>query len=116
MGSYVSHMRLGLTDMIGLAASLIFAIPLANYALIRLVAGEVALGVGLLVVAAAMVILPQYFLDPGRIVRGLLGGLLPRQLRGEVAEGESSVTESSSAESSAADSSAVTSADDAPEK
>lgn len=94
-------MRLGLTDMIGLAASLIFAIPLANYALIRLVAGEVALGVGLLVVAAAMVILPQYFLDPGRIVRGLLGGLLPRQLRGDASEKESS---------------AVTSADDTPEK
>ncbi|WP_200530203.1 hypothetical protein [Halorubrum sp. LN27] len=75
-------MRLGLTDMIGLAASLIFAIPLANYAVIRLFAGEVALGVGLLVVAAAMVVLPQYFLDPGRIVRGLLAGLLPRQLRG----------------------------------
>jgi len=78
-------MRLGLTDMIGLAASLIFALPLANYAVIRMFAGEVALGVGLLVVAAAMVILPQYFLDPGRIVRGLLAGLLPRQLRRLVA-------------------------------
>jgi len=75
-------MRLGLTDMIGLAASLIFALPLANYAIIRLFAGEAALGLGLLVVAAAMVVLPQYFLDPGRILRGLLAGLLPRQLRG----------------------------------
>ncbi|ACM55806.1 DUF7533 family protein [Halorubrum lacusprofundi] len=74
-------MRLGLTDMIGLAASLIFALPLANYAIVRLFAGEVALGVGLLAVAAAMVVLPQYFLDPGRILRGLLTGLLPRQLR-----------------------------------
>ena len=78
-------MRLGLTDMVGLAASLIFALPLANYAVIRLVAGEVALGVGLLVVAVAMVVLPQYFLDPGRILRGLLAGLLPRQLRRLVA-------------------------------
>ncbi|WP_418283878.1 DUF7533 family protein [Halorubrum sp. DTA46] len=104
-------MRLGLTDMIGLAASLIFAIPLGNFALIRLLAGEVALGVGLLVVAAAMVILPQYFLDPGRIVRGLLSGLLPRQLRGDPSEGESSTTESSAAEPSA-----VASADDAPDK
>jgi len=98
-------MNLGLTDMIGLAASLIFAIPLGNYAVIRLFDGEVALGVGLLVVAAAMVILPQYFLDPGRIVRGLLGGLLPRQLRGDTPEDESSATESS----------AVTPADDAPD-
>ena len=76
-------MNLGLTDMIGLAASLIFALPLANYAIIRLFAGEVALGAGLLVVAVAMVALPQYFLDPGRILRGLISGLLPRQLRGE---------------------------------
>ncbi|EMA65229.1 hypothetical protein C461_14073 [Halorubrum aidingense JCM 13560] len=75
-------MRLGLLDMIGLAASLVFALPLANYAVIRLAAGELALGVGLLVVAVAMVVLPQYFLDPGRILRGLLSGLLPRQLRG----------------------------------
>ncbi|GAA0723368.1 hypothetical protein J2744_001357 [Halorubrum trapanicum] len=76
-------MRLGLTDMIGLAASLVFALPLANYAVIRLVAGEVALGAGLLVVAVAMVVLPQYFLDPARIARELLSGLLPRQLRSD---------------------------------
>ena len=76
-------MRLGLLDMIGLAASLVFALPLANYAVVRLVAGEVALGAGLLVVAVAMVVLPQYFLDPARIVRRLLSGLLPRQLRGD---------------------------------
>ncbi|WP_128905698.1 DUF7533 family protein [Halorubrum amylolyticum] len=75
-------MRLGVTDMIGLAASLVFALPLANYAVIRLFAGELALGVGLLVVAVAMVALPQYFLDPGRLLRELLAGLLPRQLRG----------------------------------
>ncbi len=79
-------MNLGLTDMIGLAASLIFAIPLGNYAVIRLLDGEVALGAGLLVVAVAMVVLPQYFLDPGRILRGLLGGLLPRQLRPDTAD------------------------------
>ena len=76
-------MRLGLLDMIGLAASLVFALPLANYAVIRLVAGEVALGAGLLVVAVAMVVLPQYFLDPARIARRLLSGLLPRQLRAD---------------------------------
>jgi hypothetical protein len=83
-------MTLGLTDMIGLAASLVFALPLANYAVVRLFAGEVALGAGLLVVAVAMVVLPQYFLDPGRILRGLVSGLLPRQLRG----GDDAVAES----------------------
>jgi hypothetical protein len=83
-------MNLGLMDMIGLAASLVFALPLANYAVVRLFAGEVALGAGLLVVATAMVVLPQYFLDPARILRGLISGLLPRQLRGgDAAEPES---------------------------
>ncbi|MWV63430.1 hypothetical protein GRS48_01100 [Halorubrum sp. JWXQ-INN 858] len=75
-------MKLGLFDMIGLATTLVFALPLANYAVIRLLAGETALGIGLLVVAAAMVILPQYFLDPGRLLRGLARGLLPKRLRG----------------------------------
>ena len=74
-------MKLGLFDMIGLATTLVFALPLANYAVIQLFAGETALGVGLLVVAIAMVVLPQYFLDPGRLVRGLVRGLLPRRLR-----------------------------------
>ncbi|VTT87008.1 hypothetical protein DM2_3046 [Halorubrum sp. DM2] len=69
--------------MIGLAASLIFALPLANYAIVRVIAGEIALGSGLLVVAVAMVVLPQYFLDPAQILRRLLSGLLPRQLRGD---------------------------------
>ena len=89
-------MNLGLMDMIGLAASLAFALPLANYAVVRLFAGEVALGAGLLVVAVAMVALPQYFLDPARILRGLVSGLLPRQLRGgedSVAETETESTE-----------------------
>ena len=79
-------MNLGVMDMIGLAASLVFALPLANYAVIRLLAGELAPGVGLLVVAVAMVVLPQYFLDPARIARRLLAGLLPRQLRGDSPE------------------------------
>ena len=75
-------MRLGVFDMIGLAGSLVFALPLANFAVDRLLAGKTGLGGGLLVVAVAMVVLPQYFLDPGRVLRGLARGLLPRQLRG----------------------------------
>ena len=84
-------MKLGLFDLIGLAATLVFAIPLANYAVIQLFAGEVALGAGLLIVAVAMVVLPQYFLDPGKILRGLIKGLLPKRLRG--GSGESKVNE-----------------------
>ncbi len=85
-------MKLGLFDLIGLATTLVFALPLANFAVIRLLDGEAALGVALLVVAVAMVVLPQYFLDPGRILRGLVRGLLPRQLRGDDA-GESDAVE-----------------------
>ncbi|QKG92353.1 hypothetical protein HPS36_05655 [Halorubrum salinarum] len=99
-------MRLGLLDMIGLAASLVFALPLANYAIIRLAAGETALGAGLLVVAAAMVVLPQYFLDPARIARKLLSGLLPRQLRGDpdgTASGRAGDDESGSTDAAAVD-------------
>ena len=79
-------MRLGITDMIGLAASLVFALPLANYAVIRLLAGDLAVAVALLSVAVGMVVLPHYFLDPARIARRLLSGLLPRQLRGDSAD------------------------------
>jgi len=70
-------MKLGLFDLIGLAATLVFAIPLANYAVIQL-----------LIVAVAMVVLPQYFLDPGKILRGLIKGLLPKRLRGGSGETE----------------------------
>lgn len=97
-------MKLGLFDLIGLATTLVFAIPLANYAVIQLVAGETALGVGLLVVAVAMVVLPQYFLDPGRILRGLASGLLPRQLRGGSADDgsiDASATDSDAEEAAA---------------
>ncbi|ELZ41254.1 hypothetical protein C463_13454 [Halorubrum californiense DSM 19288] len=90
-------MRLGLLDMIGLAASLIFAIPVGNYAVFRLLAGEVALGGGLLVVAVAMVVLPQYFLDPAQILRRLLSGLLPSQLRGDDAAATETEDDSPSA-------------------
>ncbi|SEH59136.1 hypothetical protein SAMN05192561_11028 [Halopenitus malekzadehii] len=74
-------MRLGLLDTIGLATTLIFAIPVANYGVVRVLDGETTLGVAMVVIAVAMVVLPQYFLDPERILRGLLAGLLPSRLR-----------------------------------
>ena len=87
-------MRLGVFDMIGLAGSLVFALPLANFAVDRLLAGKTGLGGGLLVIAVAMVVLPQYFLDPGRVLRGLARGLLPRQLRGSDDPGTETETNS----------------------
>ncbi len=82
-------MKLGIVDMIGLAATLIFAIPVANFGVNRLIAGETLMGGGLIVVAIAMVLIPHYFMDPKTIMRKLVGGLLPQRLRSE----EPSVTD-----------------------
>lgn len=77
-------MRLGIFDMLTLAASLIFAIPVGNFGLSQLLAGETAMGVGMIVVAIAMVVVPQYVLDPRTIAKRLFVGLLPERLqRGE---------------------------------
>jgi len=93
-------MGLGILDTIGLAASLVFALPLANYAVVRLLEGHVALGGGLLVVSVAMVVLPQYLLDPGRLIGSLWRGLLPSRLQktasGSTAPGEDDPTDQSS--------------------
>lgn len=78
-------MRFGILDTIGLATTLVFALPVANYGVMRALDGETALGAAMVVVAVAMVVLPQYFLDPERILRGLVAGLLPRRLRSATA-------------------------------
>ncbi len=70
-------MKLGIFDMIGLAGTLIFAIPLANFGIWQLLDGRVLFGAALIVVAIAMVVIPQYFLDPTRIAGQLVTGLLP---------------------------------------
>ena len=74
-------MQLGIVDLIGLATTLVFAIPVANFGITQLLAGKQVVGVALLGVAVAMVVLPQYFLDPKRILGRLLQGLLPARLR-----------------------------------
>ncbi|SDX90396.1 DUF7533 family protein [Halopenitus persicus] len=81
-------MRFGILDTIELATTLIFAIPVANYGVMRALDGETAVGVAMVGVAVAMVVLPQYFLDPERILRGLVGGLLPSRLRNAGDEAE----------------------------
>ncbi|MDR5672432.1 putative membrane protein [Halalkaliarchaeum sp. AArc-CO] len=85
-------MRFGLFDMIGLATTLVFAIPLANVGVLRILGGETLFGAGLVAVAVAMVVLPQFFFDPGRIVKALVSGLLPRRFR-SVDDSDESVTD-----------------------
>jgi hypothetical protein len=60
-------MKLGIVQTIELAASLMFAAPVGMFGFSRLLDGEVALGGGLVVVAALMVIVPQYLTTPGDI-------------------------------------------------
>jgi hypothetical protein len=58
-------MNLGIVQTIELAASLMFAAPLGLFGISRLLDGDFLLGSGLLVVAALMVLLPQYITTPG---------------------------------------------------
>jgi len=83
-------MRLGILELVSLLGSLIFAIPVANFGVSRLMAGEPTTGLVLVGVAVAMVVLPHYFLDPRTIARKLLAGLLPSRFRSD----ESTTTDS----------------------
>ncbi len=74
-------MGLGIFDLISLLGSLIFAIPVANFGINRLLAGDTPMGLALVAVAVAMVLLPHYFLDPRTIAQKLLAGLLPARFR-----------------------------------
>jgi len=75
-------MQLGILDLLGLATTLVFAIPVANFGVTRLLAGEAVVGAALLGVGVAMVVVPHYVLDPKRLLVRLLRGLLPVRLRG----------------------------------
>ncbi|MFB6142269.1 MAG: hypothetical protein ABEJ30_02875 [Halorientalis sp.] len=70
-------MRLGILDMIGLAATLVFAIPVGTFGLRLVFDGRPVMGVGLLVVAALMIGLPQYLTTPqdipGKVVEKTVG-------------------------------------------
>jgi hypothetical protein len=71
-------MRLGILETVGLAASLVFAIPVGLYGVEALLSGDRALGAGLLIVAALMVVLPRRLTTPadlpGAVVERVVGG------------------------------------------
>ncbi|WP_313691979.1 DUF7533 family protein [Halorarum halobium] len=60
-------MALGILDQLGLAATLIFAIPVAAYGLQQAAGGSLVVGAAFLVVAALMVYLPQRLTTPGDV-------------------------------------------------
>lgn len=65
--------HLGILDMIGLAASLVFALPVGVFGLNRLLDGQTILGGGLVAVALAMVLLPQLLTTPMDLPADLAG-------------------------------------------
>jgi hypothetical protein len=60
-------MSLGITESIGLAASLVFAIPLGVFGLNALLGGDAFLGGVAVVVAVLMVALPRMLTTPADI-------------------------------------------------
>lgn len=76
-------MRLGILDLFSILGTLVFAIPVANFGVNRLLAGETAMGLALVVVAVAMVVVPYYLLDPRTIAKKLLAGLVPSRFQSE---------------------------------
>ncbi len=76
-------MRLGILDLLSLLGTLIFAIPVANFGVNQLLAGETTMGLALVGVAVAMVVVPYYLMDPRTIATKLLAGLLPARFRSE---------------------------------
>jgi hypothetical protein len=73
--------RLGIFEMVGLAATLIFAIPVALFGLERVATGDTVLGVGLLVVAALMVLLPRRLTTPQDVPGEIAGRVVGRAVK-----------------------------------
>jgi len=71
----------GILDIVGLAATLVFALPVGIAGLALLGRGDVPLGVGLVAAAFLMVLVQEYLTTPGDIpeliVSSVAGVLLP---------------------------------------
>jgi hypothetical protein len=57
-------MRLGILETVGLAATLVFAVPVGLYGIEAFLLGNRLLGAGLVVVAVLMVVLPRRLTTP----------------------------------------------------
>lgn len=92
-------MKLGIVQTIELAASLIFAAPLGMFGISRLLDGDVVLGTGLVIVAALMVLLPQYLTTPGDVPGKVLGKV---GIGTDASDGSDSVDASTTTDASSA--------------
>lgn len=57
-------MRLGILEMVGLAATLVFAVPAGLLGVQLFLDGQTSVGAALVAVAALMVLLPRYVTTP----------------------------------------------------
>ncbi|WP_227375481.1 DUF7533 family protein [Haladaptatus halobius] len=57
-------MKLGILDTVSLAATLVFAIPIALFGVERLLAGQTLFGGAFVVIAALMVVLREWLTTP----------------------------------------------------
>jgi hypothetical protein len=76
-------MGLGILDMIGLAATLMFALPVAVFGVQRVLGGDALLGWGLVAVAALMVALPHYLTTPADLPGKVAGSVVGRTVKDE---------------------------------
>lgn len=74
-------MRLGILETVGLAASLVFAIPVGLYGIETLVSGNRLLGAGLLLVAVLMVVLPRRLTTPADLPGAVLERVVGRAVK-----------------------------------
>lgn len=72
---------MGILDMLGLAATLIFALPLGVYGVQELIGGNLPLGTFCVVVALLMVGVPNVVTTPTDLVTKLLQGAVGKAVR-----------------------------------
>jgi hypothetical protein len=73
----------GILDLLGLATTAVFALPVAAYGLFKLSSPEPHVGVALLVVAGLMVAFQEYVTTPGDVPGSVADGVLSRVLPNE---------------------------------
>jgi inner membrane protein involved in colicin E2 resistance len=65
-------MSRGITGLLGLASSVVFAIPVAFFGLLRVIDGDLLVGAGFVALAAVMVVGMELYTSPTDVAGGLV--------------------------------------------
>lgn len=68
----------GIFDLVGLAAALVFALPIALFGLQRLGSGEPLMGLALLCIAVGMVLVEEYVTTPRDVPKEVASAAVER--------------------------------------